>query len=320
MQRTEIRPRRLTSDVAKAYPFLLHDMPNAVIAEVTGIRGDRLSEAIRGNFRMGYIKRASLEERKARHIENTSISKGGIEVSMRPYFHLDLTTKQTREALKALDGKVYSNSQIAHAYTREVTRHGLQRAKDISLEGQRDKKRSDEELLEIARLRIEVDRVLTEHELEKPKTAKEWNLLSLAARYAKEGKIPNTIEGWRDFVQYFEAQGRVLTRHWAVENAGYIGKNIIFQDPTIARLKQKLDGDVNIPEQPTHRRFLAELLEKAEHFRETGVMSLEFAPYMHLAADEDREQVLRKLTPQIRTIERRYDLRPDQLARLLELS
>src|SRR5207237_8142195 len=87
----EPSPRRPTSRVAQVYPWLLARLPGYAIGEKVGLRGRQLTEAIRGNYRLGYITPPPADVRRAQHRDNTSAAKGGIALRMRPYLELDLT-------------------------------------------------------------------------------------------------------------------------------------------------------------------------------------------------------------------------------------
>jgi hypothetical protein len=164
--------------VALVYPYLLQDAPRRVIEAATALCGDRLSDAIRGNWRLGYVVRPSLAERRCRLRENTSAAKGGVWLDLRRYEALDLTVKQTQVALRLLDGKEYSHAQIRSAYSRALHRHGLNRPiAELWREAQRDKSRSEQALLQIVRARVAAYQLVVQHRWNKPKTLQGWKHL-----------------------------------------------------------------------------------------------------------------------------------------------
>src|SRR5579883_2358377 len=113
---SERRPRRPNGYVGRVFPLLREGQPRPTIEAATGLHGSRLTEAIRGNFRLGFIAPLSAEERRRQHRMNTSAGKGGILLCMQPYWDLDLTARQTQVALRADDGLAFSLRQISSAY------------------------------------------------------------------------------------------------------------------------------------------------------------------------------------------------------------
>jgi hypothetical protein len=113
--------------------------------------------------------------RRAQHRANTSAAKGGIALCIRPYLELDLTARQTQTALRHEQGIALSLRQISSAYGREVHRHGLRRpTAELTVEAQRDKRRPEEQLVQIVRHRQAAHAVVKQHGLPKPKTLQEW--------------------------------------------------------------------------------------------------------------------------------------------------
>jgi hypothetical protein len=185
MEMPEKSPRRKNSAVAKVYPFLIAETPAYLIGEKTGLHGTKLIDAIRGNYRLGYVTPPPPEVRRAQHRINTSASRGGILLSIWPYLELDLTARQTQVALLTNEGESFSQEQIRQAYAREVRRHNLLRPIDeLTVDAQRDKRRTDNELLEIVHNRQATHEHLRRLRLPKPQTLREWKIFEvLFTRY-----------------------------------------------------------------------------------------------------------------------------------------
>src|SRR5437870_11727628 len=106
-------PRRVTSRVARVYPLLVAGLPAYAIGEQLGLHGSQLTEAIRGNYRLGYVRWPPAEVRRAQHRANTSAARGGIALLLEPYLPLDLTARQTQVALRTQGGPNLSLCQIS---------------------------------------------------------------------------------------------------------------------------------------------------------------------------------------------------------------
>lgn len=175
------RPRHFKiriSHVEAVFPLLNSGKSRQEISRATGLKGDTLTYAIRDNYAAGYVLRPDPEIQRNSHRINTSIARGGVFAAIEDYIPLDLTAKQTKIAVAVNKGIALEQSQVAHAYSREMHRHGLQRPiKELMVEAQRDKFRSPEELLNIVRNRQAAYRLTIELGLEKPKTLRQWNEL-----------------------------------------------------------------------------------------------------------------------------------------------
>lgn len=180
-----VRAPRSGTDAAMVLPLQKDGNTRAQIEQATGLSGDRLSWAISYNYRLGYTKRPSLEQREMLLKENTSAAKGGVWLAIKPYAPLLLTTRQTYVALQNLEGRELSFRQIATAYGRERRRNGLERpAKELSIQAQRDKRRSNGEIANIASLRVEARDTLARFHLALPRTLERWNQVSLMITFA----------------------------------------------------------------------------------------------------------------------------------------
>lgn len=193
-------PRRPNSRVAMVYPLLTRgEFRRSVLEKETGLRGEDLTEAVRGNYRLGYVERPSVEDQRQIFAENNSASKGGEALAVRPYRDLDLTAKQTMVAIAYFDRKTYTQAEIARAYSREMHRHGLKRpVKELMGEAQRDKRRSEDELLEIVKSRKAAQRVIEMGHFEKPKTLREWHMLEAFAPSMEVSLSTAQLENIRD--------------------------------------------------------------------------------------------------------------------------
>lgn len=216
MSVTERAPRRQNSRVAQVYPLLLEGKPGYVIAQETGLQGTQLTEAIRGNYRLGYVNPPSLAERQQQHRENTSFAKGGVYLDIQPYLDLDLTARQTQLAIRVSKGKEYSLSQVSSAYSREMHRHGFVRPTDeLTIEAQRDKRRTRDELLQIIFLRQLARAYILENGWNKPKTLQGWKVvgeqpdekeMEILAPVFQEGiNVENNLDKWY-LLELYKAQ------------------------------------------------------------------------------------------------------------------
>ena len=180
-----VRAPRPGTDAAMVLPRQKDGNTRAQIERATGLSGDRLSWAISYNYRLGYIQSPSLEQRRRLLRENASAAKGGVWLAIEPYAPLLLTARQTHVALQNLEGRELSLHQIATAYGRERRRNGLERpVKELSIQAQRDKRRSNAEVANIASLRVEARDTLARFHLALPRTLERWNQVCLMMTFA----------------------------------------------------------------------------------------------------------------------------------------
>lgn len=170
MATAERGPRPGTNG-ALVLPHLKEGKSRQEIEELTRIRGDDLSSAISYLYRKQFVQKPSPDVIRIMHRENTSAGKGGIWLAIRQYVPLLLTARQTQIAVEQ-DGKSLTFKEVASAYSRLKARHGYMGAG--LAEANRDKTRSNEEILEIVRLRVEAHNFLIRHNLPIPKTLEDW--------------------------------------------------------------------------------------------------------------------------------------------------
>lgn len=170
MATAERAPRPGTKG-ALVLPYLKEGKSRQDIENLTGIEGDKLSCVISHLYRHGFAQRPSPERRNEMHRENISAGKGGVWLAIRQYLPLLLTARQTQLAAE-LDGISLTVKQVASSYNRLRTSSGY-RGAGLS-EANRDKYRSREEMLKIARLRVEAYNFLIMSNLPIPKTLEEW--------------------------------------------------------------------------------------------------------------------------------------------------
>lgn len=240
--------RRPNSYEARVYSYLLQGVTKQTIEEETEIRGDRLTHAIK-RVRSKYIGRLSPEQQVLEHRRNTSAGRGGILLAVSEYFPLDLTSRQTQIALEVDHGISLPQPKIAHAYAREMHRHGLLRPiAQLTIEAQRDKRRSREELLDIIIRRKAAQRLMEVSGLHKPETLRGWCLLEeetddtrnqLSEVLGGEKLMPADFLGCRYLLEIYEAR-----RVWIENEDRSLIDNfpLIYEemDPAIAdRLEQQ---------------------------------------------------------------------------------
>ncbi len=174
---TEKTPKRPDSYLARVLPYVRLETPRWVIEEKTGIVGPRLTDTIKSIRSNGYVPRLSQDEQTYMHKVNTSYGRGGIWLKVSEFFPLDLTSKQTQIALRLKEVEL-SQHQIATAYAREMHRHSLQRpVTELTIEAQRDKRRSEEELARIVGFRQDAYNEVVEKSWKKPSSLRGWHLL-----------------------------------------------------------------------------------------------------------------------------------------------
>jgi hypothetical protein len=180
MAETVHAPQRPTSRVARVYPLLRAGLPAYRIGEQLGLTGTQLTEAIRGNYRLGYVPLPPPDIRRAQHRANTSAARGGIALLLEPYLRWDLTARQTQVALQAEGNPSLSLRQISSFYSRARHRQGVPRpTAELTVEAQRDKRRTEAELLQIVRDRETAAAALPREGLSPPSTIAEWRRLEV---------------------------------------------------------------------------------------------------------------------------------------------
>ncbi len=261
----ERRPggRNPNANIALVHPFVVRGELNHVITAATGIQGNELIEAVRANYRHGFVPRPNPEEKRRTHKLNTSAAKGGILLAIEEYIPLDLTAKQTQTVLEADHGTVIKHyRRITQAYFREVYRNGLARpVRELMVEAQRDKHRSPEQLLSIVKNRQIAFRYVSVFGLEKPNTLVQWHEL--------EGELNNSLM-------------RIPTRE------------------ELIRLAEMLLNPIFVPRDPIAQRYL---LNIAEGVTGLNARLEELVPNLGikqtLKADLVRRQAKAKMNPRI---------------------
>jgi hypothetical protein len=208
---------RPTSYAGRVYDYVKNGSPRSVIERETGLTGMQLTDAIRSNYRLGYLPTPPLTERRQRLRLNTSAGKGGIWLSIRDYVPLCLTARQTQAAIRQDTGRRLSLGQIQSAYSRERHRNQLARpVTELTVEAQRDKHRTERALLEIVRLRRAVRQFLTERGMEGLGTLKDRINLSFVEKLSELGLVNRNYTEWLLLLRLYERHGRspVAQRVW----------------------------------------------------------------------------------------------------------
>src|SRR6266567_9582034 len=73
---------RPTSYTGRVYGYVRAGCPRSVIERETGLTGTRLTDAIRNNYRLGYLPTPPLAQRRQRLRLNTSAGRGGVWLSI----------------------------------------------------------------------------------------------------------------------------------------------------------------------------------------------------------------------------------------------
>jgi len=106
---------------------------------------------------------------------STTAARGGIALLLEPYLPLDLTARQTQVAVRTQQGAELALRQIRSFYSRVRHRHGVERpTTELTGEAQRDKRRSEGELLQIVQDRQVAGAALQAAGLPKPATLAAW--------------------------------------------------------------------------------------------------------------------------------------------------
>lgn len=210
-----IRSPRPTTYTGRVYDYVKNGSPRSVIERETGLSGMQLTDAIRSNYRLGYLPTPSLAVRRQGLRLNTSAGKGGVWLSIKDYVPLWLTARQTQAAIKQDSGRRLSVVQIQSAYSRERHRNHLKRpVAELTAEAQRDKQRTERALLEIVRLRRAVSRFLIERGMEGLATLRDRINLSFAEKLSELGLVNRNYTEWLLLLHLYERHGRSPTAKW----------------------------------------------------------------------------------------------------------
>ena len=210
-----IRTPRPTSYTGRVYQYVKDGCPRRVIERETRLSGMQLTDAIRNTYRRGYLPTPPLDERRRLLRLNTSAGKGGVWLSIMDYAPLYLTARQTQVAVKHYQGRRLSLGQIATAYARERRRNHLVRpAAELTIEAQRDKRRTERALLEIVRLRLAVEQFLTERGIEKLATLGDRITLSFAEKLSELGLVSRNYTQWLLLLHLYERNGKSPAKKW----------------------------------------------------------------------------------------------------------
>jgi len=233
----------------------------------------RLTDAIRSNYRLGYLPTPPLAERRRRLRLNTSAGKGGVWLSIKDYVPLCLTARQTQAAVKQDTGRRLSLDQIQSAYSRQRHRNQLARpVAELTVEAQRDKHRTERALLEIVRRRRAVGQFLTERGMENPATLSDHITLSFAAKLSELGLVDRKYTDWLLLLRLYERHGRspAAQQVWLHKGAErrFI-KEATAQDSTLLAQLFAQD-DQNLPATAWGRSQLLDFHHGLEVFTKTG--------------------------------------------------
>lgn len=206
---------RPTSYTGRVYGYVKNGAPRSVIERETGLTGMRLTDAIRSNYRRGYLPTPPLAERRQRLRLNTSAGKGGVWLTIRDYASSYLTARQTQVAVKHYQGRKLSLEQISTAYGRERRRNQLTRpTTELTVEAQRDKGRTERALLEIVRLRLAVSKFLREHGIETAATLRDRINLSFTEKLSELGLVGSKYTDRLLLLHLYERHGRSPATKW----------------------------------------------------------------------------------------------------------
>jgi len=206
---------RPASYAGRVYDYVRDSSPRSVIERETGLTGTRLTDAIRNNYRLGYLPTPPLAERRQRLRLNTSAGRGGVWLSIRDYVPFCLTARQTQAAVRQDSGRRLSLVQIQSAYSRERHRNHLARpVAELTVEAQRDKHRTERVLLEIVRLRGAVSAFLAERGMDSLATLRDRINLSFAEKLSELGLVNRNYTEWLLLLRLYERHGRSPGAKW----------------------------------------------------------------------------------------------------------
>lgn len=268
-----IRSPRPASYAGRVYGYVKNGSARSVIERETGLTGMRLTDAIRSNYRLGYLPTPPLAERRQRLRLNTSAAKGGVWLSIKDYVPLCLTARQTQAAVKQDTGRRLSLAQIQSAYGRERRRNHLVRpVAELTAEAQRDKHRTERALLEIVRLRRAVSLFLTERGMESRATLRDRINLSFAEKLSELGLVNRNYTEWLLLLHLYERHDRSPVAKWAwlhkVTEQRFIKQSTAQESELIEHLFEH--DHENIPATAWGRSQLLDFHHGLEVFTRTG--------------------------------------------------